>query len=336
MSRTTLHSLIFALVVGLVAGASPFTPHGILASLVSGALVGAAVLGFRMVRANGAAVESADDEERVVLPPLLFWVVLLAFLTAFASTGLWLYRQWTSSIWNNGHGLFTPLIMGYLGYMALRRERSTAPESSPWGFAFLGAGLFLLVYDSAIRTQYLAAIGLVVCVPGLSLLTLGARRTRLLALPLLIGLFMIPIPDDTATHLLLRQITSVGVLPLLNFSGMPYVRDETVFLMPGVNFHVSDACSGFATLYAAVAISIILSVYTRPTWRRLLVLIATFPLAILANVVRIFGLMVLCRIVGPHIMHTQFHPMTGAATFVLIAGALFLIAGRRTLREALS
>ena len=35
---------------------------------------------------------------------------------------------------------------------------------------------------------------------------------------------------------------------------------------------VSDACSGFSTLYAAVAVSIILACYCRSNWRRLLLL----------------------------------------------------------------
>lgn len=336
MSRTTLHSLGLALVIGLVVGASPFTPRGIVASLVSGSLVGAAVFGFRLARANGTGFEQAAEQETVVLPPLLFWAVLAALATAFAPTGLWLYRQWTSSIWTNGHGLFTPLVMGYLAYMALRRDRETGPESSPWGFPLLGVGLGLLVYDAAIRTEYLSALGLVLCIPGLCLLALGARRSRMLLLPLMVGFFMIPVPTDTAVQLVLRKLTAAGVVPLLDLFGPNFIRDDTAFLMPGVMFHISDACSGFATLYAAIGIAIILAVYTRAPWRRVLVLASTFPLALAANIVRVYGLMLLCHVIGPEVMESEIHPMSGVATFLTIAVVLFLVAGRRSVRAALS
>jgi len=343
VSRTTLQQLGIALGVGLVVGVSPFAPGGLGSKLVMGSAAAALVLGARAFRRNGAARDEtlhAADGDAESLPsvdiPPLFWACALAFFAVFLPTATWLYGQWTSSVWSNGHGLFTPVAMAYIGYGVLRRDSNREAETSAWGYAVLGAGLALLVFDTGIDTKYLSAIALVICLPGLSLLLLGARRTKLLALPLVIGIFMIPIPDNTGLHLMLRHITAAGVEPLLRLFEMHYARDQTVFLMRGVNFHVSDACSGFATLYAAVAISAILSVYTRPLWRAALVLAAAWPLALLANTVRIFVLMVLTQMVNPTIMDTQIHPASGVATFLLIAGALFLLAGRKAVRRVIA
>ena len=49
-------------------------------------------------------------------------------------------------------------------------------------------------YLMGIRSELMSAVGLVLILPGLSLLLLGARRTRLSALPLLIAAMMLPIP----------------------------------------------------------------------------------------------------------------------------------------------
>lgn len=338
VSRTTLQQLGFALAIGLVVGASPFTPGGLGPKLVTGSAVAAVVIGVRAFRRRGSTEVVNGDVAAlpsIDVPPL-FWACALACFAVFLPTGLWLYGQWTSSVWSNGHGLFTPIAMAYIGYGVLRRDTGREAESSAWGYAVLGVGLALLVFDTGIDTKFLSAIALVICLPGISLLLLGTRRTRLLALPLMIGIFMIPVPDNTGLHLLLREFTAAGVEPLLRLFELPYTRDQTVFLMRGVNFHVSDACSGFATLYAAVAISAILSVHTRPLWRAALVLVAALPLALLANVLRIFLLMVLTQIVNPTIMDTQIHPASGVATFLLIAGAMFLLAGPKAVRRVIA
>jgi exosortase len=338
VSRTTLQQLGFALAIGLVVSASPFTPGGLGPRLVTGSAVAALVMGVRALR-RPALAEPAEGDlaalPSIQVPPL-FWACALAFFAVFFPTAVWLYGQWTSSVWNNGHGLFTPIAMAYIGYGVLRADASGEQESSRWGYAVLGLGLALLVFDSGINTKFLSAAALVICLPGISLLLLGTRRTRALALPLMIGIFMIPIPDNTGIHLVLREITSAGVEPLLRLFEIPFNRDQTVFLMRGVNFHVSDACSGFATLYAAVAISAILTVHTRPLWRAGLVLLAAAPLALLANILRIFVLMILTQLVNPSIMDTQAHPASGVATFLLIAGVLFLVAGRKAVRRVIA
>jgi exosortase len=339
VSRTTLQQLGFALAIGLVVSVSPFTPGGLGSKLVTGSAVAALVIGVRALRRTDVD-EPAESDDAAALPsvhvPPLFWASALAFFAVFLPTGVWLYGQWTSSVWNNGHGLFTPIAMAYIGYGVLRRDTSREAESSSWGYAVLGLGLALLVLDTGIETKFLSAIALVICLPGISLLLLGARRTQALALPLMIGIFMIPVPDNTGIHLLLRQLTAAGVEPLLQLFELPYDRDQTVFLMRGVNFHVSDACSGFATLYAAVAISAILTVHTRPLWRAAMVLLVAVPLALFANILRIFVLMVLTQLVNPTIMDTQVHPASGVATFLLIACVMFLVAGRKAVRRVIA
>src|SRR5208283_669073 len=110
--------------------------------------------------------------------------ILLAILV-FAPTIYWLWQRWTMSVWNNVHGLFIPFIVAYFIREVLRSDQIVDAEQSAWGFLFLIPGLGMIVLDSAIRTQLLAAFGMVVCLPGLSLLLLGSRRTKALGIVLL-------------------------------------------------------------------------------------------------------------------------------------------------------
>jgi drug/metabolite transporter superfamily protein YnfA len=114
--------------------------------------------------------------------------ILLAILV-FAPTIYWLWQRWTMDIWHNVHGMFIPFVAAYFIYKVLRSDPIVDVEQSAWGFLFLILGLGMIVLDSAIRTQLLSAFGMVVCLPGLSLLLLGSRRTRALAFVLGFVLF---------------------------------------------------------------------------------------------------------------------------------------------------
>jgi exosortase len=145
---------------------------------------------------------------------------------------------------------------------------------------------------------------------------------------------MIPIPNTVATHLYLKTATAVAVEPLIALTGVPVHRTHTLFLLPDSRFLVSDACSGFATLYAATAIALLLACYCRSLPRRVVVLIAAVPLALAANVLRAFLLVVMAHFLGADLLDTPLHEASGAGVFCVVLGALILLAGRDTVREA--
>lgn len=268
---------------------------------------------------------------------LLHGLWLAPFVAAVAPTVLWLLdRYWSRNVWSNVHGAFMPFIFGYLAWLELRKDTSGREESSPWGFAFLVPGMMLIALDAAIRSQLLSAIGLIVCAPGLSLLLLGARRTRAIAFPLVILSFMLPIPAAFASsiYLGLREATSIGTTVVISLIGVPISRSGTMLFFPGGQVLVADACSGFATLYSGAAIALILAHMSSEPKRRVLLLALAAPIALAANVIRVTVLTLAVYSHGPRTLETPLHQWTGLAAFALVLAALFCVAGRRTLLGA--
>jgi hypothetical protein len=146
------------------------------------------------------------------IPGLLHGLWIAAYLSLAAPTLAFLWERWTRSIWNNGHGIFVPLLVGLLAHHALRREPTKREEPSAWGFAFLVPALVLVAADSAIQTELMAAAGILLTLPGLALLLLGARRARALAFPCFLSFFMLPIPAAfmETIHDALRRLTTAG------------------------------------------------------------------------------------------------------------------------------
>jgi exosortase len=339
MSRGSLKDIAIALGVGAFVGVSPFTPDDLLPSIALGGLAAVFLFVYR-TRLRGDTSDVYWDGRRKLeairiadITPAI-WIALGLFAVVFTPTVMWMYKKWTMSVWQNNHGMFIPVLMVLLGRSVLRRYDDVQDDSSPWGFAFLGLGLLLVVLDSAVHTMYLAAVGFVVALPGLSLLLLGVERTKALRLVLMLGIFMIPVPYTLSNHLFLRNTTAAGTVPMLHALGIPASRDFSVINLPDTIFIVSEACSGFATLYSALALTVFLLCYCASPVRRALLVLAFIPLALAANVVRVLTLVLLGHWGSLSLLDTALHEASGVASFVVIIVVLFFLADRATLRNA--
>jgi exosortase len=254
----------------------------------------------------------------------------------FAPTVYWLWGRWTYSVFTNGHGIFVPFLIAYLVREQLKQETDPTAQASAWGFAFLAVGLAARALDSAIQTELLSAVGLVLTLPGIALLLLGARRTRDIVFPLALALFMIPLPAGALSRffMVLRTITAIAASHIVPLAGIPIDREATHLLIPNQVVEVADNCSGYSTLYAAILTALILAHLSRSPRRRVAVLLAAVPLALICNFFRVSALVLLVHFFGPQMLDTWLHPASGLALFAIVILALFAIAGRDSLAAA--
>jgi exosortase len=262
------------------------------------------------------------------------WIVGLELLLLFAPTLVWLWGRWTLSVWHHAHGLLIPPVVAYFIREELQGAKHLPASSSAWGFAVLVPALALHALDAGMHTELLSAIALVMAMPGLSLLFLGVARTRAILFPLAFLAFALPIPLalTETIHLQLRYIATAGTSTIVPLLGIPLFVEGTTLHMATGTLQVADACSGFSTLYAAVAVAFLTAYSTRSPTRRALVLLSAAPLAIVANILRVVALVVLVVWQGPGVLETFIHPLSGMMTFALALPVIFWLGGdsRRT------
>lgn len=254
-------------------------------------------------------------------------VIGLLALALFFPTLHWLFERWTMSVWQNAHGLLLSLVVIYLVRKELIAHRDLPISSSPWGFAILIPALGLHMIDAGMHSQLLSALAFIFALPGLALLFLGPARTRAILFPLSFMLFTLPIPltFTEGIHMVLRQIATFGtgiIVPALNIP--IYIEGTTLHTARG-ELIVADACSGFSTLYASIAIALLIAYRCQSTKRRILVLLIAAPLAIAANVIRVSLLVALVAWQGIEILGTSWHTISGLFTFALVLPVLFWI-----------
>ena len=343
MSRATPKDLLLALLAGFLIAEGPLTPAAMGPSLVAGALAAGVFLYFRLSRipsrkraiATGAPTRPTPPEAHSWEVPRGVWICLAVYAAAVSSTVIWMYAQWTGSVWHNTHGMLMPALMVLLGRNILRRMKPVSDPPSAWGFAALLPGLLLVAIDVGAGTRYLAAVGLVLCLPGLCLLLLGPRRTRALALPLTLGIFMIPLPNTFASQIYLRTLTADAVGPILNMLGIPTLVQHSLLELSGSSFLVANSCSGFSTLYATLAMAVLLGTLCQQPTRRVIVYLSILPLALVANIVRVLLLVLGFLYVDESLLESTAHAASGVMTFFAVLGVLILISNRPSLARAL-
>ena len=145
-------------------------------------------------------------------------------------------------------------------------------------------------------------------------------------------LFALPIPLGLTEqiHWQLRLIATAATSTVLSWVGVPvFVEGTTLHLARGA-VQVADACSGFSTLYAAMAVAC-LTAYSAPSnARRALVLLAAAPVAIASNLLRVIFLVLLVVWQGAEILETFLHPLSGMMTFALALPVIFWLGEGRS------
>ena len=334
MNRVLLQDLAWALVIGVVVGVGPHIPGQRLdLEILGGSAAAAVFFGYRVVgrrRSSETAESGAGSLAAASKPPPALWAVLLLFFAVFAPTLVWLYGEWTESIWRNGHGLFIPFIMFFLARSILRRDTGEEDVASAWGVLFTAAGLILAVFGSAIPLYNLSALGLALCLPGLSLLLLGVRRTRALAPVLWLGLLIVSVPTSLAPQLFLSHASAAGAEPILRWLGIPVVRDAAILTMPSGHWGLSDRCSGISVLVPATVASVFFAVYSRSVFRRVVLLLSPWFLVVICNSLRTVFLAAYVEFTGIGLDDTHLHGLSGIGTFWVVMGVLFAMADRRT------
>lgn len=253
----------------------------------------------------------------------------LQLIAIYAPTLRWLIDRWTMSVWHNAHGMLIPFAVAYFAHEELRRLPPRGRESSAWGFVFVIPAVAMHALDAGMHTQLLSAASIVVMLPGLALLFFGPTRTRAIAFPLAFLSLMLPIPLALTEplHLALRQVATAAASAALPLLGVTAYTEGTTIHLAKASLLVGDACSGFSTLYAALAMAALVAYSSPAPWRRVLVLTAAGPIAVLANILRVLLLVLVVHRTGVDVLSTWIHPASGMLTFALSLPVIFWLGG---------
>ena len=248
--------------------------------------------------------------------------LLLALSVAwlYAGTLRRLVSEWLSSA-DSSYGIVLAVVALAVIW---RRRHAFAEASDPHaparaGAAGLLAGLLLYLAGQLGADLFLTRISFIVVVAGAVSCVSGARALRTIAAPLFFLLLAIPLPTlvVNAITLPLQLVASRIGEATLTAAGVSVFRDGNLLELPSTTLEVAEACSGLRSTISLAAIAALLA-WAGPSWpRRALMLVASVPVAIVMNGLRIAVTGLACETWGPRAATGGWHTFGGWATFVV-------------------
>ena len=269
--------------------------------------------------------EQAPVRARTISWPAVAWFGILLIAVYFPILSK-LVIQWSTDD-DVSHGFFVPLVAGYIAWQ--RREKLLSLEWKPawWGVALLvwaglqayvgmlGAELFLQ------RTAFLLSLVAMLLILG------GTALVRALAFPLLLLPFMIPLPTVVYNQITfpLQLFASAVAEKSLDVLNIPVLRDGNILELASQKLSVAEACSGIRSLLSLSFLSLVYAYFfDRKVWMRWVLLIATIPIAIIANSARVTLTGVFSEI-NPALAEGFFHEAEGWVIFVVALVMLVVV-----------
>ena len=247
----------------------------------------------------------------------------------------WLYfsivgrlaQQWTHDP-NFSHGFFVPAFSLFVLWQE-RGRLSALPVKPSWtGLPIVLLALCVLMLGNLGAELFLSRTSLLVLIAGLVIFFLGWQYFRAVLFPWAFLLLMIPIPSILFNQItfplqLLASKVASDVLPL---GGVPVLREGNVIGLPLMQLEVAEACSGIRSLLSLATLTIIYG-YLMETriWIRVLLALASVPIAVAANSFRIVGTGLLVQYWDPEKAEGFFHLFSGWLIFVMSLAMLFAL-----------
>jgi exosortase D (VPLPA-CTERM-specific) len=242
---------------------------------------------------NGAAadVDRLRAARAWPLPlPALVIIVLLGVVGAwlFGAGLLFIANWWQQDEYS--HGWLIPPLVAFILWQRRRRIWAERAPGSWTGVALVTLGLALLLLGEAAVFKRLPALGLVPVLMGLGLAWLGPQAMRHVWVPLAFLFFAMPLPGSLYVPLSmqLQLISSELGAAILQLLGVSVLLDGNLIDLGVYKLQVAEACSGLRYLFPLAAFGFLCAwIYKAPLWARAFVFLATGPITIVMNSVRI-------------------------------------------------
>ena len=256
------------------------------------------------------------------------WAIIALLLAAvYYRIAAKLVYDWYT-IPDYSHGFLVPLFSLFLIWDKRKAIRATPIRPSWAGIALVVFAIAVLILGVYGVDLFTSRISFVLLMAGLIWTFFGKGMLRELRFPLLVLLLAIPFPEilfnkiTFPLQLLASRIAS-DILPML---GVPTLQQGNVIQLPVMKLEVAEACSGIRSLMSLFALAIFYGYFLeRSTSRRVILALASIPIAVAANVVRIVGTGLCVQYWNPDKAVGFFHEFSGWVMFCVSLCCLYLV-----------
>lgn len=226
------------------------------------------------------------------------------------------------------HGFLVPLFAAFLIWDK-RKILISTPVKQTWsGIPLVVVSIMVLILGVYGVDLFTARMSFVMLLTGLIWTLFGWAMVKELRFPLLVLILAIPFPAIIFNQItfplqLLASRIASDILPML---GVPTLHEGNVIELPVMKLEVAEACSGIRSLMSLFTLAVFYGYFLeKTTGRRLILALASIPIAVTANVARIVGTGLCVQYWDPDKALGFFHEFSGWVMFVISLACLYLV-----------
>ncbi|MCU4675537.1 exosortase [Catenovulum sp. 2E275] len=251
----------------------------------------------------------------------------------FITLGLWIILFWEglysaldiwlrSEIYN--HCLLILPICIYLAYQKRKQINLTTIKPLTGLIIPIVAILFVYLFALIGEIQVLAHIATFTSITFICFYLLGYQEAKKISFPLFFVWFSIPIGDQLIP--VLQQMTATASVALLQASHIPVFKDGLYIEIPNGKFLVAEACSGISFFISASAFTFLYShLYISHTPKKILFTIIGVTTPIIANMVRVYGIIMVAHLSDMEYATGADHLIYGWVFYLFVLWLVYLI-----------
>jgi exosortase D (VPLPA-CTERM-specific) len=244
-------------------------------------------------------------------------VALLGIPFAASLASLWSF--WTQ-LPEYSHGPLLPLIAVFLVWQQKDILQRLEFRGSWWGPLAVAVAGAMFIVGGLGATAQLQQYGLVVALLGVTLSLTGGRAFSLMVVPLLILVLMIPLPMFMLNNLSaeLQLISSALGVAFIRAAGITVFREGNIIDLAGYELQVVEACGGLRYLFPLMVLAFLIAFfYKGALWKRVVIVVASVPITVAMNSLRIGTIGVLVKHWGAGMADGFLHKFQGWMVFML-------------------
>lgn len=226
-----------------------------------------------------------------------------------------------------GHGFFVPAIAGYIAWQLRDGISGKKPVPNWWGLAIMIWAGFQLYIATLGAELFLTRTSFVISIIGAVLLLGGTEYLKVFGFPLFLLFFMVPIPAVIYNQITfpLQLFASRIAEGAITSIGIPVIREGNILELAEQKLNVVEACSGIRSLLTLTFLSLVYGYFAeRRTWIRVVLFLATIPIAIIANAGRVTITGIIADF-KPELAEGLFHEAQGWVIFMMAFAILAVL-----------
>jgi len=252
-------------------------------------------------------------------------ITVVCLLVIFWGGLVYMVELWGREEYN--HGYLIPVVAFYL--LWLRAERLGELElSGSWaGLLIVIGGLAAFVLGELSSIYQIIQYGFLLAMFGLIVGTLGWRGFRIVWVPFVYLLFMVPLPTFLYQSLSseLQLISSELGVAVIRWFGISVHLQGNVIDLGVYQLQVAEACNGLRYLFPLMSFGFLCAaIYMGPWWHRAIIFLSAIPVTIFMNSFRIGVIGALVNSYGTEQAEGFLHYFEGWVVFMFCVGILFL------------